>query len=120
VFADERRLKQILINLLNNAVKFTPNGGQIGLEVSEDSQKQMVCFTVWDTGIGISQKDMQQVFKPFIQLDSHLSRHYQGSGLGLSLVRSLSEMHEGYVSVESEEGKGSRFTVSLPIKSSEV
>lgn len=120
VFADERRLKQILINLLNNAVKFTPNGGQIGLEVSEDSQKQMVCFTVWDTGIGISQKDMQEVFKPFIQLDSNLSRHYQGSGLGLSLVRSLSQMHEGYVSLESEEGKGSRFTVSLPIKSSAV
>lgn len=113
--ADERRLKQILINLLNNAVKFTPEGGQVGLEVVGDKKQKMIHFTVSDTGIGISPQNIARLFKPFVQLDSNLSRHYQGSGLGLSLVYSLTQMHQGKVSVESEVGKGSHFTVSLPM-----
>ena len=117
--ADERRLKQILINLLNNAVKFTPNQGRIGLEVVGDPAQKMIHFTVWDTGIGISSKDMERLFKPFVQLDSNLSRHYQGTGLGLSLVHRLTEMHGGRVLVESQKGQGSRFTISLPMKSEE-
>ncbi|MBN1486048.1 MAG: GAF domain-containing protein, partial [Anaerolineae bacterium] len=112
--ADERRLKQILVNLLNNAVKFTSEGGSIGLEVTGDAEQEVVHFTVWDTGIGISLDDMQQLFQPFVQLDSSLSRQYMGTGLGLSLVSRMVELHGGSVSVMSEVGKGSRFTISLP------
>jgi len=114
VQADQRRLKQILVNLLSNAVKFTPEGGAISLEVVGDVEREAVHFTVWDTGIGISPEEMERLFQPFVQLDSSLSRQYTGTGLGLALVRRLTELHGGGVSVESEVGKGSRFTVSLP------
>jgi len=112
--ADPRRLKQILVNLLNNAVKFTLQDGAIGLEVTGNAEQEMVHFTVWDTGIGISQDQIEHLFMPFIQLDSSLSRQYAGTGLGLTLVQRLTEMHGGSVSVESQVGKGSRFTVSMP------
>ena len=112
--ADERRLRQILVNLLDNAVKFTPEGGAIGLEADGDAERQVVHFTVWDTGIGISEEEMARLFQPFVQLDSGLSRRHEGTGLGLTLVRHLTEMHGGGISVESEVGKGSRFTATLP------
>ena len=112
--ADQRRLKQILVNLLSNAVKFTPQGGKIGLDVVGDRVKREVRFTVWDTGIGISPADQTRLFQPFLQLDSGLSRHYEGTGLGLVLVKRLTEMHGGALHIESEVGKGSRFTVVLP------
>ncbi|MCL4294112.1 MAG: PAS domain S-box protein [Anaerolineae bacterium] len=112
--ADERRLKQILVNLLTNAVKFTPEGGQVKLEVVNDPTSETVCFNVHDTGIGIAPDDMERLFKPFIQLDSKLSRHQDGTGLGLSLVFRLTELHGGGVKVESRLGQGSKFTVSLP------
>lgn len=112
--ADGRRLKQILVNLLSNAVKFTPEGGSVGLEVAGNAEQGVVHFTVWDTGIGICQEDMGQLFQSFVQIDSSLSREHPGTGLGLSLVRRLTEMHGGGVSVESQVGQGSRFTVSLP------
>ncbi|MBN2003278.1 MAG: PAS domain S-box protein [Anaerolineae bacterium] len=112
--ADARRLKQILVNLLNNAVKFTPEGGEIGLDVVGDVAQEQVHFTVWDTGIGIAQTDIERLFQPFMQLDSSLSRKYAGTGLGLSLVRRLTELHGGGVTLESQVGVGSRFTVSLP------
>jgi PAS domain S-box-containing protein len=114
VQADERRLKQILVNLLTNAVKFTPEGGRIGLEVVGDESKGTLYFTIWDTGIGISQEEIANLFKPFVQIDSGLSRRHEGTGLGLSLVSRLVEMLGGGVSLESEVGRGSRFTVSLP------
>ncbi len=114
VQADERRLKQILVNLLNNAVKFTPAGGQIGLDVTGDAAAGRIAFTVWDTGIGIAPEDMGRLFKPFVQLDSRLAREYEGTGLGLSLVARLVEMHGGGVDLTSTPGEGSRFTVSLP------
>ena len=112
--ADERRLKQILVNLLSNAIKFTPEGGQIGLEVKGDFEQQAAHFTVWDSGIGITEEDMTRLFQPFVQLDSKLSRQYAGTGLGLSLVSRMTEMHGGGIFVESEVGQGSRFTVSFP------
>ncbi len=112
--ADERRLKQILVNLLSNAVKFTPEKGQIGLDVHTD--EQMLSFTIWDTGIGIAPDDLQRLFQPFVQVDSSLSRMYEGTGLGLALVAELTQLHGGLVAVESEVGKGSRFTVSLPLR----
>ena len=118
IWADERRLKQILVNLLSNAVKFTPQGGQVGLEVTGDQVGDgapgAVRIAVWDTGIGISPEDMTRLFRPFVQLDSSLSREYAGTGLGLSLVYRMVELHGGSVSVASEVNVGSRFTVSLP------
>jgi signal transduction histidine kinase len=114
ILADGRRLKQILVNLLDNAVKFTPEDGKIGLEAEGDPEQHAVHLTVWDTGIGIAQEDMERLFQPFVQLDASLSRRYEGTGLGLPLVYRLTEMQGGSVSIESEVGKGSRFTVSLP------
>jgi PAS domain S-box-containing protein len=114
VQADGRRLRQVLVNLLSNAVKFTPEGGAIGLEVVKDAEKPVVHLTVWDTGIGIAPEDIGRLFQPFGQLDSKLSRRYGGTGLGLTLVEWLARLHGGHVTVESEEGHGSRFTVSLP------
>jgi PAS domain S-box-containing protein len=114
IMGDQRRLRQILVNLLGNAVKFTPAGGRIGLEVSGDAEQQFVRFCVWDTGIGIAPDDLARLFQPFVQLDSRLSRQYEGTGLGLALVQRLVDLHQGNVMVESEPGQGSRFTVTLP------
>ncbi len=114
IHADGRRLMQILLNLLNNAVKFTPDGGQVGLEVYEDVAQELITFTVWDTGIGITEEDMRKLFRPFVQLDSKLSRQYQGAGLGLALVYRLTELHGGSVTVASKRNQGSRFTITLP------
>jgi CheY-like chemotaxis protein len=112
--ADERRLKQMLVNLLNNAVKFTPQGGQVGLHVSGDMENNLVHLSVWDTGIGIAPEDIQHLFKPFVQLDGGLTRQHEGTGLGLSLVARMAEIHGGNVQVSSELGQGSRFTITLP------
>jgi PAS domain S-box-containing protein len=110
--ADERKLKQILVNLLSNAVKFTPEGGRIGLDV--ELEGNMISFSVWDSGIGISPDDLTKLFQPFVQLDSKLSREYAGTGLGLSLAQRLANLHGGRIEVKSEPGSGSRFTVYLP------
>ena len=111
---DSRRLKQILVNLLSNAVKFTPPEGRAGLDVVGDRDNGQVRFTVWDTGIGISPENLSRLFQPFVQLDSRLARQYEGTGLGLALVKRLVELHGGSVLVESQLGEGSRFTVVLP------
>ncbi|KFE65261.1 PAS domain-containing sensor histidine kinase [Hyalangium minutum] len=113
VWADRRRLRQVLINLLSNAKKFTPQGGQVGLLV-QAGPDGTVAFTVWDTGRGIPEEDRARIFEPFVQLDSGLDRCQEGSGLGLALVRRLVALHQGRVELESEVGKGSRFTVVLP------
>jgi CheY-like chemotaxis protein len=112
--ADPRRLKQILVNLLTNAVKFTPKGGRIGLTVAAPEGDDTLSFSVWDTGIGISRENESKLFRAFTQIDSSLSRVQEGTGLGLVLVAKLVELHGGSVSLESEPGKGSRFTVTLP------
>ena len=114
---DARRLKQILVNLLSNAVKFTPSGGSLGIEVRGGQPGEPVYVTVWDTGIGISASDFPLLFQPFSQLDGRLERKYTGTGLGLSLVKRLVELHGGGVSVESTPGAGSRFTFTLPTHS---
>lgn len=119
VYADKRRLKQALGNLLNNAVKFTPEGGEIGLSVEYDQENQQVKFVVWDTGIGIPKDKMNMLFKPFVQLDGKLSRRYSGTGLGLSLAYHIVDIHGGGIALESEVGKGSRFIVSLPVNETE-
>lgn len=113
--ADGRRLKQILLNLLSNAVKFTPDAGLIKLEVTgRQSDEPVVQFIVSDTGVGIPEEAIAHLFQPFIQVDSSLSRQYDGTGLGLALVYRMVEMHGGSVTVNSEVGQGSRFTVTLP------
>ncbi|NTU79543.1 MAG: response regulator [Chloroflexales bacterium] len=114
VVADTRRLKQILVNLLANAVKFTPAGGKVGLEIAADPGRQVVTFTVWDTGIGITPEDQARLFQPFVQVDSSLSRQHEGTGLGLALVLRLTELHGGSVTLVSSPGQGSRFSVALP------
>lgn len=114
VTADPKRLKQILVNLLSNAVKFTPMGGKVKLEVTVDEAAGVVRYEVEDTGIGIAAADLPRLFQPFTQLDSSLSRHHEGTGLGLALVSRLTALHGGSVTVESELGKASRFTVTLP------
>ncbi len=111
---DGRRMKQILVNLLGNAIKFTPDGGELGLEINLLKDEGKVQFVVWDKGIGIKPEDMGKLFKPFVQIDSSLARQYAGTGLGLSLVQRLVELHNGTVEMESIFGEGSRFIVTLP------
>ncbi|HET6822016.1 MAG TPA: PAS domain S-box protein [Anaerolineales bacterium] len=114
MWADERRLKQMIVNLLGNAVKFTPESGKLGLEVRGNEEANQVAITVWDNGIGIKQTDLQRLFQPFVQLDSGLAREATGTGLGLALVAQMARLHGGSVSASSEAGKGSRFTILLP------
>jgi CheY-like chemotaxis protein len=114
IMGDERRLKQVLVNLLTNAVKFTPKGGAVSLCVTGNAEDNIVHFAVSDTGIGIYEDDILELFKPFVQLEGSFSRNYAGTGLGLSLVSKLVELHNGSVRVESEPNKGSTFTISIP------
>ncbi|WP_374937739.1 response regulator [Pseudanabaena sp. BC1403] len=142
---DERRILQVLINLLNNAVKFTPDGGCITLEASHHQQNEeleslglrditnehhnqiaheqssailqtrsYIKIAITDTGIGIAPEDMARLFKPFIQIDSALNRQYTGTGLGLTLVKQITELHGGVVNLTSEVGVGSCFSIELP------
>ncbi len=135
ILADELRMRQVLVNLLNNAVKFTPAGGMVelvvsgkppeGNDVEPDLERgvpvvevprstSFLYFSVIDTGIGIASEDLGKLFQTFVQLDSGLTRHYEGTGLGLVLVRRITQLHGGKVSVHSAAGAGSRFTVALP------
>ncbi|MBV6624909.1 MAG: PAS domain S-box protein [Rivularia sp. (in: Bacteria)] len=109
--ADERRIKQMLLNLLTNAIKFTSEG-KVSLQVIK--LPQGIAFRVSDTGIGIQSHHFQYLFEPFKQLDSKLNRQYEGTGLGLALTRKLARLHGGDVTVESTPQKGSRFTLFLP------
>ena len=120
IYADPRRLKQVLVNLLSNAVKFTPERGNVTLLVTSELTQDLIQFSVIDNGIGISEQDLKRLFQPFVQVDSSLNRRHEGTGLGLALVQRLTDLHGGSVQVESEVGKGSRFTVSLACKMDEI
>jgi len=116
VKADDRRLTQILLNLLSNAVKFTPSGGSIGISVNQPAGDNFVDVTIWDTGIGISPEQQTHVFEKFHQVTEHVySRSQEGTGLGLHISRELARKMGGDITVESAEGQGSRFTVSVPV-----
>jgi two-component system cell cycle sensor histidine kinase PleC len=139
--ADARKVKQIAYNLLSNAVKFTVEGGQVTLRacrvpraevgqlsgpwpsrtfpVVENDFDDFLEISVTDTGIGISPEGLELLFKPFSQIDSGLARKYQGTGLGLAMVKLLAELHGGALAVESAVGQGSRFTVWLPLRAAE-
>ena len=114
VVTDPRRMLQVLVNLLSNAVKFTPDGGRIVLSVTGRPEQRVVALAVADTGIGISEADLAGLFVPFKQIDSKLSRKYSGTGLGLNLVRRLTELLGGQVSIQSKLGVGSTFTITIP------
>ncbi|NJR66004.1 MAG: response regulator [Leptolyngbyaceae cyanobacterium CRU_2_3] len=112
--ADSRRVRQILVNLLGNAIKFTPQGGKIILRVS--SQKNLAIFQVEDTGIGIPALHIPSLFQKFQQLDIGYHRQYGGTGLGLALTKQLVDLHDGVIEVVSTEGVGTTFTVSIPMQ----
>lgn len=123
ITVDERRMRQSLINLLSNAIKFTPKGGEVCLEVKLQTTETTeltaeypyaIVFSVIDTGIGISPENISNLFQAFVQIDSSLNRQYAGTGLGLTLVKQIAEMHGGCVSVTSQVGKGSCFSIVLP------
>jgi PAS domain S-box-containing protein len=111
--ADERALKQILLNLLSNAVKFTPEGGAvtIGAEVTKDRGLDV---SISDTGIGIAEDVIKDLFLPFRQADASISRRFGGSGLGLAISKKLMELHDGEISIDSHPGRGTRVTLHMP------
>ena len=111
---DERKIKQILLNLLSNAVKFTPEGGRIGIEARQADG--VVEISVSDTGVGIAPEDQPKIFEEFRQVGSDYSHKVEGTGLGLTLAKKFVELHGGRIWVESEVGKGSKFTFTLPVK----
>jgi signal transduction histidine kinase len=118
---DERKLKQILYNLLSNAMKFTPNGGTVCVQVAPEAgmppESPGLRFSVIDSGIGIDPGDLERIFDPFEQADNSSSRRFQGTGLGLTLTRRLVELHGGHIWAESEgPEKGSRFHFILPAR----
>ena len=113
IYADHVKFKQIMYNLLSNAVKFTPEGGTVTVGVGFHDDEFLISVT--DTGIGIRSEDQDTIFDEFRQLDSSLSRQYEGTGLGLSLTRKLVELHGGKIWVESEgKDMGSKFSFTLP------
>ena len=112
IFADRQALRQVLLNIVGNAVKFTPEGGLI--EVNSRDQGDRIDLTVRDTGIGISRRNIERVFQPFAQADDRLARRYEGTGLGLSIAKGLIELHGGELSIESIVGEGTTLTIRLP------
>lgn len=111
-YGDPDRIKQVIINLLNNAVKFTNNNGNVLIETKDEKDKTII--SVKDSGIGIEEKNINSIFIPFSQIDPSLSKKEGGIGIGLSIVKSLVEAHGGKVFVESKIGEGSRFSFTVP------
>jgi signal transduction histidine kinase len=113
VVADEAKLKQMILNLVSNAIKFTPEGGKVNIRATRVTDRLEICVS--DNGIGVAKEDLPLLFKEFQQIDSGANRMQQGTGLGLALTRSFAILHGGDVRVQSEPGKGSRFTIDLPL-----
>ncbi|WMW22565.1 PAS domain S-box protein [Methanolobus mangrovi] len=111
--ADRSKLKQVLYNIIGNAIKFSPENGKVQVDVS--TKDNMLNVSIKDSGIGISRDDQVKLFQPFVQIDSAINRKYEGTGLGLALVKNLLELHGGSIGVESELGEGSTFFFSVPI-----
>jgi signal transduction histidine kinase len=109
---DEDKLRQVLVNLVENAIKYSPDGGEVTVELA--AHDSLVQIDVHDRGLGIPPSDQERVFEKFVRLDPALSRGVGGSGLGLYITRELIERMGGTISVESEPGAGSRFSVKLP------
>ncbi len=118
VNADKRALKQILLNLLANAVKFTPDNGTVTLRARPRGDK--LRFEVTDTGIGISERDIERLAQPFVQVENQFTKTHQGSGLGLAIARSLVELHGGKLTIQSEVKKGTTVSFTLPLAEKEA
>lgn len=118
--ADRLRIKQILVNLLSNAVKFTPEHGAVGIDVVSDCEHDRIRLTVWDTGIGIADDDLPNLFKPFVRIEHPDRLSQAGTGLGLALSQRLARQHGGDITVTSTPGVGSRFVLELPWVSTDV
>ncbi|HEY9162689.1 MAG TPA: ATP-binding protein [Desulfomonilia bacterium] len=113
IISDQRRLEQVILNLLNNAIKFTEKG-RVGISCGFDHDHCLL--TVTDTGIGMRAEELADIFQPFHQIDTGLTRKHEGTGLGLSICKKLLDMMGGSIDVTSELGKGSTFTIRIPIK----
>ena len=113
VTLDPRKLKQVLYNLLSNAVKFSHEEGVVKLAIGLDAQDQLQIL-IKDSGIGIKSEDLPRIFREFEQLEAGASRRFSGTGLGLALTKKIIELHKGSITVESEFGKGSTFSITLP------
>jgi len=113
LFVDERAIKQILLNLLSNAVKFTEAGGTVTI-AARLTEAGEIAFSVTDTGVGMTPAEIKKALSPFGQVDSSLARKHEGTGLGLPLARSMTEVHDGTFVIESEQGKGTTATVTMP------
>jgi signal transduction histidine kinase len=111
--ADERLIKQILLNLLSNAVKFTPQGGSVTVRAAINEDGATV-LSVQDTGIGIAPADIQRALAPFGQVDSRLARQYEGTGLGLPLVKAMAELHGATLRIDSAVGVGTTVSMRFP------
>jgi signal transduction histidine kinase len=116
VLADHERLAQVLTNLLENAIKYSPHGGDIEIRVGQDGNQ--VVFSVRDHGIGIPQDQVKHIFERFYRAGNVSSEHYGGLGLGLHISREIIQRHEGQIWVESREGEGSTFSFCLPLAES--
>ncbi|WP_160166945.1 ATP-binding protein [Desulfotignum phosphitoxidans] len=114
VTADEIKIKQVLLNLLSNALKFTPEGGFTTVKARRITDAQIE-ISVIDTGIGIAQKDMEKLFRPFEQIESFLTKKHEGTGLGLKLCKDIVALHGGRIWAESTPGQGSRFVFVIPV-----
>jgi cell cycle sensor histidine kinase DivJ len=112
--ADRRAVQQILINLTSNAIKFTPDGGAVTIGAQRIGSR--LHFWVSDTGIGIAEADMANLGKPFTQVHNDYTRRYEGTGLGLSLVKGLVALHDGTMAIESAPGEGTKVSISLPVE----
>jgi len=115
IHADRNGMEGVFTNLISNAIKYTPEGGKVQITLSEEGGFAKV--TVSDTGIGIKKEDLQRIFDKFYRVKTPQTRQIVGTGLGLSIVKSIVDAHLGSISVESEEGKGTTFTVLLPKES---
>jgi len=115
VRADKEGLREILDNLVDNAIKYTPEGGRVVVRWRATADEKMASIEVEDTGIGIAADELSRVFERFYRVDKARSRELGGTGLGLAIVKHLAQSFGGGVSAESESGRGSRFTVALPL-----
>ncbi|WP_341898181.1 ammonium transporter [Ferrovibrio terrae] len=113
LLADERAIRQMLLNLLGNAVKFTPAGGSVSLAVQQEGDGRLA-ITVSDTGIGMKREDVPRALEPFVQLHHHMNKAYGGTGLGLPLVQALMRLHGGSITIDSREGEGTSVTLRFP------
>ncbi len=112
ITADRDKISRVILNLISNAVKYSEKGGEINIVVKED--KSTLEFSVTDTGVGIAQKDLPLIFEHLYRTDSSRARSTGGSGIGLSVVKAIINAHNGKITVESQEGRGSKFTVTIP------